>query len=660
MAKTNYISNKKLIFRIILGLMLFSILSILLSTIYIKDVALNTLAQDDAKKTSELIFETMNTRMQEGWGKDDLNKILKKLEHIRIGLKVSSYRSPQVEKLFGIIEEDKKIVQNDPLIQNVIKTGKEEFVIEKDGSIRFLYPMKASGECIYCHLDAKIGDVNGVLDISYPPSDIKISLDMMTYYFVGFFITFILIFFYIFFFIINKKMVTPIVEFTHEIKKIADANDLTLRANLHTNIQEIRTLQDSFNYLLKTIKFYYDKLINSLYMDSLTSLPNFIKLQKDLEVVDEFSFVIVDIDKFKQINNFYGIKVADFILEELGRLLQTICALDAQVYRMNADLFGLLYSKNIEKEVVKNIIEKVHSHNFKYKFADINIRISIGYLSNNSNKIIEKTELALSEAKRTNKCFIQYDNSLELEDEYMMNMLWTQKVEEALENDNIVPYFQPMKSVKTQVIDKYETLMRLEDIDRVYTPDYFIEASQKANLYPQLTQRMIKKVFEYFIQKDTPIKFSLNFALEDIKNKETTSLLIECLKNYKYSSNVIIELLETQEISDFDALNQFINEVKVYGAKIAIDDFGSGYSNFNYILNLNIDIVKLDSSLIENIDINNEAFLVVENITKVVRALKLEVIAEKVHTQAIEDILIELDIDYLQGYHIGKPKQDIL
>ena len=660
MQKVTYISNKTLILRIISILLIFSILVILFSTVYIKDMALNTLAQDDAKKTSQLIFETMNTRMQEGWGKEDLNKILTKLEYIRKGLKVSSYRSQKVENLFGVIQEDKKIVDNDSLIQKVMKNGKEEFLIKEDGGIRFLYPMKVSSECIYCHLDTKVGDVNGVLDISYPPSDIKISLDMMTYYFIGFFIVFMIIFFYIFFFIINKKMVTPIVEFTDEITKISDAKDLNLQVNINTNIEEIGTLQNTFNKLLQTTKFYYDKLINNLFIDSLTSLPNFIKLQKDIENVDDFTFAIVDISKFKQLNNFYGIKVADFILEELSILLQNLCKDKAVVYRVNADQFGLLFSTQVKQEILENIIKEIHNKNFKYTFADISIRVVLGFISKNKNKIIEKTELALDKAKKLNKCLLEYDNSLDLEDEYMQNMIWIQKIEDALDSDEVIPFFQPMKTTTTGKIVKYETLMRIVNEDHIYTPDFFIDASQKANLYPYLTQRMIKKVFEYFTNKNTSVKFSLNFALDDITNKTTTTMLFKYLSEYKYSSSVVIELLETQEISDFDALNDFINEVKTYGAKVAIDDFGSGYSNFNYILNLNVDIVKLDSSLIENIDKDKNAYLVVQSIVKVAKSLNLEVVAEKVHSQDIEDILTKLNIDYLQGYHIGLPQKDIL
>lgn len=660
MKSVNYISNKKLIFRIVLILLFVSILFILLSTFYIKKAALNTLAQDDAKKTSELVFETMNTRMQEGWGKEDLQKILDRLEYIRKGMHVASYRSKLVEEILGEVPHDKQKVENDPFIQKAMN-GKEQFIVLEDNSIRFLYPIRVSQECITCHYNTNVGDINGVLDISYPPSDIKISLDMMTYYFIGFFIVFILVFIYLFFFVINKKMVVPIVEFTNEIQNISQKNDLSLRANVNTNIEEIGSLQNSFNQLLKTTKYYYDKLIDSLFIDSLTKVPNFIKLQQDIQkIVKPFGFVLIDIQNFKQLNNFYGIDVGDYVLKELAQTLQHLYKNEATLYRINADRFAYLFDKNIDIDAVKKIIQSIHEMKFTIQYSDITIKIRASLLNDEKQHTVEKAELALELAKKTRQDCIAYDKSLHLEDKYMQHILWTNKIEEALKNEQFVPYFQPIKSVASGKFEKYETLVRLVDNDEVYTPDYFLEVSIQANSYPQITQMLIEKAFEYFEQNDLGIKFSLNLAFEDILNKTTTSLLLEKLKNYKQSQNVIIELLETQEISDYDILNDFINQIKQFGAKIAIDDFGSGYSNFNYILKLNIDIVKLDSSLIENIDNDKQAYTVVKNVTQTLQKLGFEVIAEKVHSAEIEKILTEIGVDYLQGYHIGKPTKNII
>ncbi|PKN14571.1 MAG: hypothetical protein CVU67_04970, partial [Deltaproteobacteria bacterium HGW-Deltaproteobacteria-24] len=181
----------------------------------------------------------------------------------------------------------------------------------------------------------------------------------------------------------------------------------------------------------------------------------------------------------------------------------------------------------------------------------------------------------------------------------------------------------------------------------------------KAKLYHKITEIMMRKTFEYFSHKPH-IEFSINYSIDDILNVETTNLLFELLENYGIGNRVIIELLETEEINNFEILNNFITRVKKYKARVAIDDFGSGYSNFSYIINMNVDFLKIDSSLVENIDTCKDSLKVVKTIILFAKEIGLKTIAEKVHSQNIETILIDLGVDYVQGYHIGKPAAEIL
>jgi len=217
----------------------------------------------------------------------------------------------------------------------------------------------------------------------------------------------------------------------------------------------------------------------------------------------------------------------------------------------------------------------------------------------------------------------------------------------------------PMYHTKSKKINKYETLVRIEEDGHIYAPDKFLDIAISSGKYHIITQTVIKKAFRYF-KNISDIKFSINIALSDITNEETMEVLFEHLDHYKYSSNVIIEILESEEIADFVLLNNFIQKVKSFGAKIAIDDFGSGYSNFNYIINLDVDIVKLDSCLIENMYTDQHAVVIVSNIVKIIKELNLEVVAENVSSKEIAELLTIHEIDYLQGFYIGKAKEDIL
>ena len=652
------ITNKRLIFKITFLIFISCIVSILISAMYLKQTALSNLAEDDARKTSELIFETINTRMKEGWAKDDLNKIISRLEHIRKDLKVFSYRSKHVEELFGVNTKDEKTVQNDINIQKAMN-GEKQFIIQEDGSIRYLYPMIVSSECLSCHTNVKVGDINGVLDISYPPSEIKISLDSMTSYLIVFFVLAMFIVFYILFFVINIKMVKPIVVLTDEIINVSEAGDFNKEVFVKTNIKEIKQLQFSFNKLLKTINEYYDKLLHNLYFNHLTLLPNYVKLEQDLELKEINSLIIINIDDFKTINQFYGTKVGDKIIKTMAKVLADKTNEVGNLYKLHSDEFAILLNTNIDLNYCENLIKDIREYDFIYAESTIHVAISLGITYDEKDAIIEKTINTVRKAINENISVKVFDESIMEKDEHSSHIEWTKNIETALKEHKIVPFFQPIKDAKTDVISKYETLARLEKDGIIYTPDKFIDISKKSKQYDEFTRAMIKNSFEYFKDKEG-ISFSINFSIDDIQNAKTVKFLFEYLDKYDIGDRFILELLETEEFSDFDIINSFIQNIKAYNAKVAIDDFGSGYSNFSYIGNLNIDFLKLDSSLIENIHTNANSYKVVKNINTFAHDMGLQTIAEKVHCEEIEILLKELGIDYLQGYHIGKPKATIL
>ena len=660
MLENKYISNKNLIIRIVLFVLLISVFILFISTEYLKKTAVSTLAQDDAKKTAQLIFETMNTRMQEGWTKKDLNEIIDRLEIIRNGMHIGSYRSTQVEELFGEVPEDKKISDSDPLIIKAMN-GKEIFELNNHtGEVRFLYPMVTTTECNHCHINASVGSVNGVLDIRFPQSEIKISLDSIFTYVIAFFIIFLLIVAYFYFFIVNKKMVQPVVQLTNNILEIQASKDLTKRVKIDTNIEELGLLQNNFNNLLITIKYYYDRLIQNIYTDDLTSINNLTKLQHDLELKNNTSsLILLDIKSFSKLHQVYGSRVSEFILKEFTKNINKVLNNNGVVYRVHIDEFAIVYKKNILHEEVLYFAKKLKQFVYTYKNSEFILDLTIGYSCGTNYDVLNHATIALKEAKKKKMSIFKYDKSVEIKKEDEDHMIWLNKLNTAIIEDKIVPYFMPMYHTKSKKINKYETLVRIEEDGHIYTPDKFLDIAISSGKYHIITQTVIKKAFRYF-KNISDTKFSINIALSDITNEETMEVLFEHLDNYNYSSNVIIEILESEEIADFVLLNNFIQKVKSFGAKIAIDDFGSGYSNFNYIINLDVDIVKLDSCLIENMYTDQHAVAIVSNIVKIIKELNLEVVAENVSSKEIAELLTIHEIDYLQGFYIGKAKEDIL
>jgi diguanylate cyclase (GGDEF)-like protein len=462
--------------------------------------------------------------------------------------------------------------------------------------------------------------------------------------------------------IIRIKLVNPVVRLTQEIKQVEKSHDLQTRVNMDTNISELVTLQTSFNKLLATIKFYYDKLLESIYIDSMTSLPNITKLQKDIQESNYNALAIINIDGFKEINSFYGVKVGDYILKDFASILKNL-EFDHpfEVYRIFGDEFAIAFTtpNEVSHDEFDVVFQSLQAHTFVYKESEIIVQVKIGYVFDQEDRMLEKATLALKNAKRLFSSVEAYDNSLLLEDEYTQNIIWTKKLNDAIEQNRVVPFFMPLKNAKTGKIDKYECLIRIEDGGDIYTPDYFMSIADKSKLYPKLTRIMIRKTFEYFKDKEG-VSFSINFAQEDILNQETLNLFFELLEEYQIGEKVVVELLETQELNEADTLTIFINEARRHGVKIAIDDFGTGYSNFEYVIRLNVDFLKLDGSLIENILIDTESKRVLKHIIQFADNIGVDVIAEKVHSDKVEEELSALGVTYLQGYHIGKPSETIV
>jgi len=262
--------------------------------------------------------------------------------------------------------------------------------------------------------------------------------------------------------------------------------------------------------------------------------------------------------------------------------------------------------------------------------------------------------MALAYAKSKSLPYWIYEHRMHFESEYAKNLKFSQIVREAVEDSRIIPYYQAINDNKTNKTVKYECLSRMIDKDgNILAPMVFIPVAKNIKVYNDVTKLMIEKSFEAF--KDNDFEFSINISIDDIMNSEIFTFIINKLKEYKRSSRVTFELLESEAILDFKKVERFISEVKRYGVKIAIDDFGSGYSNFSYLSKIDIDYIKIDGSLIGSMDTDDTSFLVVETIVDFAKKLNVKTIAEYVHSSVILNKVKSLDIDYSQGFFIDEP-----
>ena len=238
--------------------MLISILIVYFSSMYLKDVTINNLLQDDAKKTSELTFEILYTKMQEGWSKEDLHPIIDRLNSLRPGLEVHTYRSKRVEELFGAVHSEKEGYK-DPLIQKALN-GEEISTQIKDNKIRYIRPILLKQECITCHSNAKVGSVSGVIDMTFPQSGIAAPLNNVVTNFLVAAIIFIIVIFIIMQFFMTEIFINPILRFINGVKNLGENENYFDGITCVPKTYEIYMLEKTFNDLSQKIYTALEKL----------------------------------------------------------------------------------------------------------------------------------------------------------------------------------------------------------------------------------------------------------------------------------------------------------------------------------------------------------------------------------------------------------------
>ena len=409
----------------------------------------------------------------------------------------------------------------------------------------------------------------------------------------------------------------------------------------------------------QSIEEYRVQLFKRYFTDHLTNLPNMYQLRKDLQNNEDAGLILLKIDNFQAINSFYGFVVGDYVLEYVGNYLKEMLP-QHTLYRLSGAEYALTTENRLGfyqlKEYLLEIYEKIKNCEVIYQDTKIYIDFTLASSSHKENtNIFSKVSMALVYAKQKGVPFWIYEDRLNLEHEYERNLKLSHIVRDAVENSRIIPYYQAILDNKTGKIVKYECLARLiDENEKILSPLLFIPIAKNLKIYNEVTKTIIEQSFETFAKSE--YEFSINLAIEDIMSSEIFHFIIEKLKNNKsIAQRVTFELLESDTISDFKKVDRFIGEVSRYGAKIAIDDFGSGYSNFAYLTKINTDYIKIDGSLIENIDVDEASFIVVDTIVQFAKRLGIKTVAEYVYSSVLMDKVKELGIDYSQGFYIDEP-----
>jgi PAS domain S-box-containing protein len=389
------------------------------------------------------------------------------------------------------------------------------------------------------------------------------------------------------------------------------------------------------------------------------------QLHDEIDNAESPLLIYLKLENFSMIEEFYDKETLQELQEKAHRYLEdkfsSLYLFDKLYFLENGEFALVLdapqyindtktFIKELKRyqEIIKD--ERITLNNLEY---DIAVLISFAY---EKKKIIESVKIGIKKLLKTKKKFILANNFAHIEqNKAKKNMQTVSMIKKAIHSSNIVSYFQPIIDNKTKEIVKYESLVRLiDENENIISPFFFLETAKKSNYYSQITNIVLEHSFSILRNSETDI--SINLSALDIEQRSIRKKILELLEKHKeHSSRIVFELLEDENINNFETVKRFISNVKEYGVKIAIDDFGAGYSNYERLLDYQPDILKIDGCLIRDIETSSYSLSAVKSIVTFAKEQKLQTIAEFIENETIYNIVKEIGVDFSQGYHFGKP-----
>jgi diguanylate cyclase (GGDEF)-like protein len=401
--------------------------------------------------------------------------------------------------------------------------------------------------------------------------------------------------------------------------------------------------------------------LKDLYTDNLTNLPNRNKLKKDLDENNIDLMALLDVDEFSTINDLFGEKIGDTILYELANKIKNYFNDEKYfIYRMEADKFAIVAKQNNQNvdefyQLCKIFADKIEKESLLIDEDEIDINITIGIAQGDGARAFKYSQRVINYARTKLQRIMIYNESFKIQQSFEENIKWVKQLKIGFRENLFQAYFQPIVNTKTKEVYKYEALIRYITKEGVEIAPYnFINVAKKTKLYPNIIKIVIQDSFRLI--KDKNKRVSVNISFDDIANEETTAFIYEILEqNKEYTKFLEFEILESEEISDFNEVSKFISEIKKFDCIVGVDDFGAGYSNFNLLTLLDIDFVKIDGSLIEKINTSKDLEIIVNTIANFSKEFKVKTVAEYVSNEDIYNKIKELNIDYCQGYYFDRP-----
>ncbi|WP_425057910.1 EAL domain-containing protein [Sporomusa carbonis] len=397
------------------------------------------------------------------------------------------------------------------------------------------------------------------------------------------------------------------------------------------------------------------------------------KLQQAIEFAQntktEFSLYYVDVDNLRLINDVYGYVVGDVVLKNMADYLQEELNDPFAVARIGDDEFGVILMDTGPAEALakaqvlcKKIAEKeINPLGYDGIFVASNIGVA-SYPHNGQalDDLILAAEVACLTSKRKGRNRVQLINAV---DDNINPTLVHERIiilREALSSkDCVVPFYQPIVDLETGEPMGYEVLARVKRGENFLSAGLFVDAAEKSGLMQEIGKRVIEQAIKEKNSSWAKDKlFFINFSMREVESQDTVGFLADQFNRYEINpEEIVAEITERETVRDINAVHTFAKKLTEIGVRLAVDDFGSGFSSFLYLRYFDCYFAKIEGSLVRDITRSGRSRMIVENMAKLLQRLSIEVVAEYVENREIAEILHRTGIRYGQGYYLGKPSR---